>query len=127
MAECYLSYAKQNLMETTHWLLKQECCDQESCSDLARDSQDLQFKCNDLFGESNIILSNRDDKGNMAGTFCSLLKDKKINALNKLRKFEELNKLTQLESGGGKKNKSKRQSKRKSKRQKSKSRKTRRR
>jgi len=112
MPECYLSYVKKKLLKTSTWLLKQECCDQLSCSDLARDLQDLQFKCNDLFGESNA--SARDDKGNIAGTFCSKLKNKKIMTLNKL---------TQLEARGGKKNKSKRQSKR----QKSKSRKTRRR
>ena len=121
MPECYLSYVKKKLLKTSTWLLKQECCDQLSCSDLARDLQELQFKCNDLFGESNT--SARDDKGNMVGTFCSKLKNKKLMTMNKLRKLEELNKLTQLEARGGKKNKSKRQSKR----QKSKSRKTRRR
>jgi len=112
MSGCYVSYKKKNLNEEATWLLKQECCDHISCSDLARDLEKLQYECNDLFEEAN--LADRDAKGNIPETICAALKDKKISTLNKLKQFE---------SRGGKKSKSKSKSKKQNKRQKSKSRK----
>ena len=112
MASCYTSYVKKHLNRTADWLIKQECCDRITCSDLARDLQDLQYKCNDLYGDLHEL--NRDEKGNIIGTLCSKLKNKKIMTLNKLKLFE---------ARGGKKSKSKSQRKK----QKSKSKNTRRR
>jgi hypothetical protein len=54
-----------------------------SCSELAKDLEDLQYKCNDTFGEVNI--SQRDAKGNIEGTLCSSLRDKKIALLNRFK------------------------------------------
>ena len=76
MSNCYSSYRKPELLKTANFLLEQECCDEVGCSELADDLQDLQFKCNDIFGKINE--SYRDEKGNIAGSVCSKLQDKKI-------------------------------------------------
>ena len=76
MSNCYNSYRKPELLKTAKYLLEQECCDETGCSELANDLQDLQFKCNDIFGKINE--SNVDAKGNIADSVCSQLKDKKI-------------------------------------------------
>jgi len=83
MSQCYKSYKKRNLIKTGEYLLKQPCCDSYSCSELAKDLEELQYKCNDLFGEIN--LSQRDAKGNIEGTLCSSLRDKKIALLNRFK------------------------------------------
>ena len=44
------------------------------------DLQDMQFKCNDAFGEMHL---DSDEKGNIEGTVCSQLKDKKNEILNR--------------------------------------------
>ena len=83
MSECYKSYKKTNLIKTGEYLLKQKCCDIGSCSELAKDLEDLQYKCNDIFGEINA--AQRDAKGNIEGTLCSSLRDKKIELLNRFK------------------------------------------
>ena len=83
MAECYKSYKKTRILKTGQYLLEQQCCDHVGCSDLAKDLEDLQYECNDAFGEINA--SDRDAKGNIEGTLCSQLKDKKIKLLNKFK------------------------------------------
>jgi hypothetical protein len=47
------------------------------------DLQEVQFKCNDVFKESGTNSSDRDEKGNIEGTVCSLLKDKKNEILER--------------------------------------------
>jgi hypothetical protein len=83
MNKCYNSYKKTRLLKLASYLLKQDCCDYSSCSELSKDLQDAQFKCNDIFGEVNI--SEKDDKGNIKDTICSKLKDKKIIILNRFK------------------------------------------
>jgi hypothetical protein len=83
MSQCYKSYKKRSLIKTGEYLLKQPCCDSYSCSELAKDLEDLQYKCNDTFGEAN--MSQRDAKGNIEGTLCSSLRDKKIELLNRFK------------------------------------------
>jgi hypothetical protein len=39
--------------------------------------QDAQFKCNDVFKEEGVNSLERDEKGNVEGTVCSELRDKK--------------------------------------------------
>jgi len=75
MNNCYKSYKKQNLIKTGEYLLDQTCCDETSCTDLAKDLQTLQFECNDMFSEINN--SQADEKGNIEGTLCDQLKNKK--------------------------------------------------
>lgn len=80
---CYQSYKKKNILKTANYLLKQKCCDEDSCSQLVDDLQDLQFKCNDVFknvGRNSLYL---DEKGNIEGTACTLLKEKKNKILNR--------------------------------------------
>ena len=91
MSGCYKSYKKTRIIKTGQYLLNQNCCDQVGCSDLAKDLEDLQYECNDTFGEINA--AGRDAKGNIEDTLCSQLKDKKIELLNRFK--------------GGKKSKSK--------------------
>lgn len=74
MSKCYVSYRKKNLLKNAQHLLQQECCDESSCSDLFKDLQDLQHKCNDMFGE----MHETDEKGNTKGTVCEQLQNKKI-------------------------------------------------
>jgi hypothetical protein len=81
MAECYNSYRKPRLKKLAYYLLKQQCCDDQSCTALANDLQDLQFKCNDVFGEMHN--SEKDAKGNIEDTLCSQLRDKKIEVSNR--------------------------------------------
>lgn len=83
MSSCYKSYKKTRILKTGQYLLNQSCCDQVGCSDLAKDLEDLQYKCNDTFGEAN--MSQRDAKGNIEGTLCSQLRDKKIEILNRFK------------------------------------------
>jgi len=83
MSVCYNSYRKPELLETAEFLLNQKCCDEIGCSELANDLQDLQFKCNDIFGKINEY--NVDAKGNIADSVCSRLRDKKILISNKFR------------------------------------------
>lgn len=83
MSGCYKSYKKTRIIKTGQYLLNQNCCDQVGCSDLAKDLEDLQYECNDTFGEINT--SDRDAKGNIEGTLCSQLKDKKIELLNRFK------------------------------------------
>jgi hypothetical protein len=75
MSTCYNSYRKKNIKKTGEYLLNQQCCDYKSCMELVDDLQDLQFKCNDVFREINIL--EKDEKGNIAGTICADLRDKK--------------------------------------------------
>jgi hypothetical protein len=79
MSECYTSYKKSDLIKTGNYLLKQQCCGETSCSELAEDLKELQYKCNDTFGEANS--EKRDAKGNIEGSLCSDLKDKKLSVL----------------------------------------------
>jgi hypothetical protein len=97
MAECYNSYRKPRLKKLAYYLLKQQCCDDQSCTALANDLQDLQFKCNDVFGEMHN--SEKDAKGNIEDTLCSQLRDKKIEVSNRFsggkvskRKIQKLKK-----------------------------------
>jgi len=83
MSACYNSYRKPELLETAKFLLNQKCCDEVGCSELVNDLQDLQFKCNDIFGKINE--SYVDAKGNIADSVCSQLRDKKILISNKFR------------------------------------------
>jgi hypothetical protein len=105
MSGCYNSYKKKDLIETGMYVLKQTCCDETSCSELAEDLKDLQYKCNDLFRDAN--QSEADAKGNIKGTLCEDLQNKKIYALNEVEKFR-------VGSRGGKK--IKRQTKKRKKR-----------
>ena len=83
MSNCYSSYRKPELLKTAKYILEQECCDEIGCSELANDLQDLQFKCNDIFGKINE--SNVDAKGNISDSVCSQLRDKKILISNRFR------------------------------------------
>jgi len=65
-------------LKTATYLLDQKCCDESSCSQLVDDLQDLQFKCNDIFGNAGVNSLEKDEKGNIEGTVCSLLRDKKV-------------------------------------------------
>jgi len=80
---CYQSYKKKNILKVANYLLKQKCCDEYSCEQLVDDLQDAQFKCNDYFknvGKNSLDL---DEKGNISGTVCSLLRDKKNEILDR--------------------------------------------
>jgi hypothetical protein len=79
---CYISYKKKELLKTADYLLKQECCNVDSCNELIDDLQDLQFKCNDAFGEINL---DKDEKGNIEGTLCYQLRDKKNRILERFK------------------------------------------
>ena len=83
MSGCYKSYKKTRILKTGQYLLNQNCCDQVGCSDLAKDLEDLQYECNDTFGEINA--ADRDAKGNIEDTLCSQLRDKKIKLLNRFK------------------------------------------
>jgi hypothetical protein len=96
MSDCYVSYKKKDLIKTGEYLLDQTCCDEPTCTELAKDLQDLQYKCNDMFGEIHKLEA--DAKGNIKGTLCDQLKNKK-NII--------------LEQHGGGRKKIKRQTKRK--------------
>ena len=74
---CYVSYKQKELLKTADYLLKQKCCGQYSCSQLVDDLQDLQFKCNDSFKNIGRNSLDIDKKGNIEGTVCSNLRDKK--------------------------------------------------
>jgi hypothetical protein len=102
---CYVSYKQKELLKTADYLLKQNCCDAYSCSQLVDDLQDTQFKCNDIFGKFHL---DKDEKGNIEQTVCSNLRDKK-NEILKLFKNQPL---------GGNKNIKKRTIKRNKKMQK---------
>lgn len=93
MSVCYTSYRKQELLETARFLLNQKCCDEIECSELANDLQDLQFKCNDVFGKINE--SNVDAKGNIPDSVCSMLRDKKIVISSRFRGGKKKRKQTQ--------------------------------
>ncbi|NDA89410.1 MAG: hypothetical protein EBY20_00630 [Alphaproteobacteria bacterium] len=90
---CYQSYKKKNILKTANYLLKQNCCDEDSCSQLVDDLQDTQFKCNDAFKNVGRNSLDIDEKGNIVGTVCALLRDKK----NKI-----LDKFTGVKTGGRK-------------------------
>jgi hypothetical protein len=93
--------------------VKQKCCDEDSCSQLVDDLQDLQFKCNDAFknvGRNSLYL---DEKGNIEGTACTLLKEKKNKILNRFNGAKLGGRKTRRQN----KRQSKRLSKRLSKRQ----------
>lgn len=83
MEQCYQSYKKKNILKTATYLLKQKCCDEEGCGQLVDDLQDLQFKCNDYFKNDGRNSLDLDDKGNIEGTVCYQLRDKKNRLLNK--------------------------------------------
>ena len=85
MSACYTSYKKQDLIDTAHYLLKQTCCDAKSCSDLAEDLEDLQYKCNDMFGKMHD--GEIDERGNIPGTLCSRLQIRKNAALDTYQKL----------------------------------------
>ena len=51
--------------------------------ELVDDLQDLQFKCNDVFREINNL--EKDEKGNIAGTMCAHLRDKKNAILDRFK------------------------------------------
>lgn len=87
---CYRSIKKRNIIRIGQALLKQNCCDYNGCYEYAKDLQEMQYKCNDTFGPDNLV---KDDKGNIENTLCSELRDRKINALDKLTNFN---------NGGGK-------------------------
>lgn len=101
MSKCYVSYRKKNLLKTAQQLLQQECCDETSCSDLSKDLQALQFKCNDMFGE----MHHADEKGNVEGTVCEQLKNKKIQISS--RNFGSRSRRSSRSRRGGRKNKRK--------------------
>jgi len=83
MEQCYQSYRKKNLLKTATYLLKQQCCDKEGCSQLVDDLQYTQFKCNDYFKNDGRNSLDLDEKGNIKGTVCSQLRDKKNKILDK--------------------------------------------
>ena len=83
MQQCYQSYKKKNILKTATYLLKQKCCDEEGCGQLVDDLQDLQFKCNDYFKNDGRNSLDLDEKGNIEGTVCYQLRDKKNRLLDK--------------------------------------------
>jgi hypothetical protein len=83
MQQCYQSYKKKNILKTATYLLKQKCCDEEGCSQLVDDLQYTQFKCNDYFKNAGRNSLDLDEKGNIKGTVCSQLRDKKNKILDK--------------------------------------------
>jgi hypothetical protein len=80
---CYQSYKKKNILKTANYLLKQNCCDEDSCSQLVDDLQDTQFKCNDAFKNVGRNSLDIDEKGNIVGTVCALLREKKNKILDR--------------------------------------------
>jgi hypothetical protein len=80
---CYQSYKKKNILKTANYLLKQNCCDEYSCGQLVDDLQETQFKCNDYFKNVGRNSLDLDEKGNIEGTVCSQLRDKKNRILDK--------------------------------------------
>jgi hypothetical protein len=80
---CYQSYKKKNILKTANYLLKQNCCDEYSCGQLVDDLQETQFKCNDYFKNVGRNSLDLDEKGNIEGTVCALLRDKKNEILNR--------------------------------------------
>jgi hypothetical protein len=108
---CYVSYKKKNMLKTADYLLKQNCCDHDSCSQLVDDLQDIQFKCNDAFKNEGRNSSDSDEKGNIKGTVCYQLRDKKNRILSQFKNSK---------LGGNKKNKKTRKFKKSKKGKKSK-------
>lgn len=82
---CYISYKKKNILKTANYLLKQNCCDAYSCSQLVDDLQDTQFKCNDAFKNEGRNSLDSDKKGNIIGTVCYNLRDKKNEILERFQ------------------------------------------
>jgi hypothetical protein len=76
---------KKNMLKTADYLLKQHCCDQNSCNQLVDDLQDIQFKCNDAFKNDGRNSLDSDEKGNIEGTVCYQLRDKKNRILSKFK------------------------------------------
>jgi len=70
------------MLKTANYLLKQHCCNSGSCSDLVDDLQEMQFKCNDAFKNEGRNSLDIDKKGNIEGTVCSQLRDKKNRILS---------------------------------------------
>ena len=80
---CYVSYKKKNLLKTANYLLKQHCCGEDSCNQLIDDLQEIQFKCNDVYKNKGRNSLDIDEKGNIEGTVCYQLRDKKNEILEK--------------------------------------------
>lgn len=80
---CYVSYKKKNMLKTANYLLKQHCCGQDSCNQLIDDLQEIQFKCNDAYKNEGRNSLDIDEKGNIEGTVCYQLRDKKNEILEK--------------------------------------------
>jgi len=80
---CYQSYKQKHILKMANYLLKQKCCNEYSCSQLIDDLQETQFKCNDAFKNVGRNSLDSDEKGNIEGTVCSLLRDKKNEILDK--------------------------------------------
>jgi hypothetical protein len=80
---CYQSYKQKHILKVANYLLKQNCCNEYSCSQLIDDLQDTQFKCNDAFKNAGRNNSDLDEKGNIEGTICSDLRDKKNQLLDR--------------------------------------------
>lgn len=82
---CYVSYKKKKILKIANYLLEQNCCDKDSCSQLVDDLQDAQFKCNDVFKNEGRNSSDSDEKGNITGTVCYNLRDKKNEILERFQ------------------------------------------
>jgi len=80
---CYVSYKKKNMLKTANYLLKQHCCGEDSCNQLIDDLQEIQFKCNDVYKNEGRNSLDIDEKGNIEGTVCYQLRDKKNEILEK--------------------------------------------
>jgi hypothetical protein len=80
---CYQSYKQKHILKMANYLLKQKCCNEYSCSQLVDDLQETQFKCNDAFKNVGRNSLDSDEKGNIEGTVCSLLRDKKNEILER--------------------------------------------
>lgn len=107
MSSCtYLKTVKQKILREGTDLMTHGCCSLTECTLLSKEIEELQHKCNDAFSSEEFS----DEKGNIYGTVCDKLKEKKIQL------FEKINML-ETQRGRGKKTKRKtKKSKRKNKR-----------
>lgn len=104
MSKCYVSLKKKELLKNIQYLLEQDCCDEESCWHLYHDLQDLQHKCNDMFKH----MHKTNEKGNIEGTACEDLQNKKRKISSKEDAFSHKSVSRSRRSRqGGRKNKRK--------------------
>jgi len=85
---------KKEMMRHYNNLLTYTCCDAEGCDTLGDQLQQAQYTCNDLFGaarqtkDPSKFIHSPDSKGNLTGTRCEELKNRKIEIGERSFKYE---------------------------------------